>query len=98
MGGNRLCDPQVRPLQIIEVLSALLSSPWMGWGDATWIGCCRLKDPINKPSDLKTLQDFLAPRLAKYKIPTGLHVVDNIPKNAMGKINKKSVLKDLNIR
>ena len=36
-------------------------------------------------------RDFMAP----YMIPTELRVVDIIPRNAMGKINKKQLLKDI---
>ncbi|RLN98928.1 hypothetical protein DYB28_005498 [Aphanomyces astaci] len=37
------------------------------------------------------LIEFLKLNLAKYKIPRIFHVVDAIPKNAMGKVNKKSL-------
>ncbi|RQM23695.1 hypothetical protein B5M09_003086 [Aphanomyces astaci] len=37
------------------------------------------------------LVEFLKLNLAKYKIPRIFHVVDAIPKNAMGKVNKKSL-------
>jgi hypothetical protein len=33
-----------------------------------------------------SLQSFLSSRLAKYKLPTVLHLVHDIPKNAMGKV------------
>jgi len=35
--------------------------------------------------------------ISKEKIPTALHVVKAIPKNAMGKVNKKTLLKDLGL-
>ncbi|PTB74101.1 Acsf3 protein [Trichoderma longibrachiatum ATCC 18648] len=34
----------------------------------------------------------LKPRLANYKIPQVMKVVDSIPRNAMGKINKKQLV------
>ncbi|KEF63260.1 uncharacterized protein A1O9_01237 [Exophiala aquamarina CBS 119918] len=37
----------------------------------------------------------LKDKLANYKIPQELKVVESIPKNAMGKINKKSLVKDV---
>ncbi|KAL8948792.1 MAG: hypothetical protein Q9222_005054 [Ikaeria aurantiellina] len=37
----------------------------------------------------------LKDRLANYKIPQELKVVEEIPKNAMGKINKKSLIKEV---
>lgn len=56
-----------------------------------------MKDDVEKSLELEELQSFLAPRLAKYKIPTVLEVVKDIPKNALGKINKKTVLRDLQL-
>jgi malonyl-CoA/methylmalonyl-CoA synthetase len=38
---------------------------------------------------------FLSQRLAKYKLPSQYKIVDDIPKNQMGKINKKIVMKQL---
>jgi len=37
----------------------------------------------------------LKSRLANYKIPQVLKVVDHIPRNAMGKINKQVLVKEL---
>jgi non-ribosomal peptide synthetase component E (peptide arylation enzyme) len=34
-------------------------------------------------------------RLANYKIPQVLRVVEHIPRNAMGKINKKELLRQV---
>jgi malonyl-CoA/methylmalonyl-CoA synthetase len=45
------------------------------------------------PITLTELQDWCKPRLAKYKIPTMLLLVDDIPKNAMGKVNKKDLVR-----
>ena len=42
---------------------------------------------------LETLQDFVAPRLARYKRPTRLVLVAALPRNAMGKVTKPSVKK-----
>ena len=40
---------------------------------------------------LEALRDFGASRLARYKLPTRLRAVSAIPKNAVGKINKKEL-------
>lgn len=45
-----------------------------------------------------TLEDIrkeAAEHLPPYQVPRVLKVVDSLPRNAMGKINKKSLLKDL---
>ncbi|ETN38806.1 uncharacterized protein HMPREF1541_06845 [Cyphellophora europaea CBS 101466] len=41
------------------------------------------------------MRKALKDRLANYKIPQELKVVDSIPRNAMGKINKKTLVKDI---
>ena len=48
------------------------------------------KKPVVFEDELNT---FLLKRLAKYKLPSQYIMVDNIPKNAMGKVNKKDVKK-----
>jgi acyl-CoA synthetase (AMP-forming)/AMP-acid ligase II len=41
------------------------------------------------------MRRVLKEKLAAYKIPQELRVVESIPRNAMGKINKKALVKDL---
>lgn len=43
------------------------------------------------------LREFALSLLAKEKAPTVFHRVKGVPKNAMGKVNKKTLLKDLGI-
>jgi malonyl-CoA/methylmalonyl-CoA synthetase len=42
---------------------------------------------------LETLRTWCEDRMARYKIPSRLLLVDEIPKNAMGKVNKKTLAK-----
>lgn len=42
---------------------------------------------------LKTLQDWARSRIASYKLPRRLLIVPQIPRNAMGKVNKKELVK-----
>lgn len=44
---------------------------------------------------LKGLQDFAAERLPPYQVPKVLEILDSIPRNAMGKINKKALIKEV---
>jgi acyl-CoA synthetase (AMP-forming)/AMP-acid ligase II len=53
------------------------------------VGLVRLEDNVAVPDDI--LADAQA-RLADYKVPEWLEVVDEIPRNALGKINRKSLL------
>lgn len=43
--------------------------------------------------ELSILRTQLKEEMAPYKIPTILRVVDEIERNAMGKVNKKDLLK-----
>uniref|UniRef100_A0A7S0YMV6 AMP-dependent synthetase/ligase domain-containing protein n=1 Tax=Polytomella parva TaxID=51329 RepID=A0A7S0YMV6_9CHLO len=47
-----------------------------------------------KPS-ANELREFSVDRLAPYQVPRDWHVVDAIPRNAMGKVNKKDLVKRL---
>jgi malonyl-CoA/methylmalonyl-CoA synthetase len=61
------------------------------WGESVgMIG--RLKPETEEPS-LQEIRTWSDPRMANYKLPTRLLWVDDIPKNAMGKVNKKELVK-----
>jgi malonyl-CoA/methylmalonyl-CoA synthetase len=47
-----------------------------------------LKDP-SKTMELQELRSKLKTELAYYKLPSMLRIVDQLPRNAMGKVNKK---------
>jgi len=68
----------------------------MGVSDELWgeqVGMiCRMKAG-SQDLTLKTLRTWCEDRLARYKIPSRLLLVDEIPKNAMGKVNKKTLVK-----
>jgi len=44
---------------------------------------------------LEGLQKYAADRLPPYQIPKILKLTDQISRNAMGKINKKALIKDM---
>lgn len=45
--------------------------------------------------DLESLQKHASEKLAPYQIPKLLKVLEEMPRNAMGKINKKGLIKDV---
>ncbi|KAL8646639.1 MAG: hypothetical protein Q9210_006021 [Variospora velana] len=49
----------------------------------------------NKPWGVMDMRRALKNRLANYKIPQELRVLEGIPKNAMGKVNKKALAKEV---
>eukprot|EP01084_Bolivina_argentea_P307301 531124_1 len=53
----------------------------------------KLKDNVNEIMDLKELRKWGENKLAKYKLPGRLLVVDEIPTNAVGKYQKTELVK-----
>jgi malonyl-CoA/methylmalonyl-CoA synthetase len=51
---------------------------------------CRLKGG-ETDLNIENLRCWAEHRMARYKVPSRIVVLDEIPKNAMGKINKKSL-------
>ncbi len=80
----------VYPAEIEAVLSshpgvaevAVTGTPSDEWGEVVtaWIVAA------GRPPTLSDLSDFSAPLLASYKRPRVLHVVDELPRNALGKV------------
>ncbi|KAK9838516.1 hypothetical protein WJX81_004577 [Elliptochloris bilobata] len=48
-----------------------------------------------EPVTLEELQRFTAGELPAYQLPRQLRIVDGLPRNAMGKVNKKQLVRDL---
>jgi malonyl-CoA/methylmalonyl-CoA synthetase len=61
------------------------------WGERVAL-VCRMKAG-NGPLSLEELRVWCAQRMSNYKVPSLLKVVSDIPKNAMGKVNKKGLAK-----
>ncbi|OQR92638.1 acyl-CoA synthetase [Achlya hypogyna] len=87
-------------LSALEIERVLLEHPQVrecavyGVENETWgqivTTVMRTADDIRDVADLKpSFPEHLKINLAKYKIPRVIHIVESIPKNAMGKINKK---------
>jgi malonyl-CoA/methylmalonyl-CoA synthetase len=64
------------------------------WGDRVgMIGRRRLVSTSSSNLNLEEIRKWCEPRMANHKLPTRLLWLDEIPKNAMGKINKKELVK-----
>ncbi len=72
--------------------TACMSSRWRAWQPACW-----KPKPNPNPTQvgLEELQRFAAGELPPYQLPKQLRLVDALPRNAMGKVNKKQLVKDL---
>ena len=79
--------------KISEVAIVGLEDP--EWGQRVAAQIVQSPDCSNNDEiTLKELRDWCSTRMAKYKIPSVLRVVPAIEKNAMGKINKKELVKN----
>ncbi|KAL7821929.1 hypothetical protein V8C26DRAFT_391423 [Trichoderma gracile] len=77
--------------------AAVVAVPSGSWGHK--VGAVVVLDPAysvdaatGKSWSALDMRRALKPRLANYKIPQVMKVVDSIPRNAMGKINKKQLV------
>jgi fatty-acyl-CoA synthase len=85
----------VYPAEVEEVLLAhpsiaevaVIGTPSERWGESV----CAVIDVSGEPPSLEELRDFAGEQLARYKLPTRLEVVDEIPHNASGKMLKREL-------
>ena len=91
-GGHKLSALEIeRELlehpDIAEV--AVLGVPDDVWGERV-AAICRMK-PDREDVTVEGLRIFCSDKISKEKVPSRLLIVQDIPKNAMGKINKKNL-------
>ena len=55
---------------------------------------CTVAPESNRANNLEWLQEWLRERVAPYKVPSRMLEVEVIPKNVMGKVNKKAIAVD----
>jgi len=90
---------KIAPREIDEVLlqhpavgeAVAFGSPHPVWGEEVAAAVV-----LNQPVTEKELIDFARERLADYKVPKKLYVVERIPTNATGKVQRRSVAATLN--
>jgi len=88
-------------LSALEIETALLDHPAIrecavvGLPDVEWGELTAAAVTLHAPQtlDLETLRHWCRDRLSFYRIPRRLLVVDSLPRNAMGKVNKPEVRK-----
>ncbi len=75
--------------QVSEV--SIVGRPDEKWGEVP-VACIVPKDPDNPP-DLASVREYLRDRLASYKHPKEVRILEAFPRSGMGKI-QKTVLRD----
>jgi malonyl-CoA/methylmalonyl-CoA synthetase len=87
---------KVSALEIEEVLRThpdVRDAAVVGLDDPEWgerIGAAVVAEPGQVP-DADALRDYLAARIAPYKLPRAWITVDDLPRNVMGKVTKPDV-------
>lgn len=88
-------------ISALEIETHILEHPSIkdvavvGIPDDTWgerIAAIAVLRP-NFELDLETLKVFCTDRVGKYAVPSVLKIIDEMPRNAMGKINKRDVIR-----
>lgn len=98
-GGEKVSALEVERelLSLPEIAeAAVVAVPSGKWGQK--VGAVVIMNKENLPEGMEKwtpmdMRRALKGRLVNYKIPQVLRVVDHIPRNAMGKINKKQLVK-----
>ncbi|KAE8131016.1 hypothetical protein BDV38DRAFT_289113 [Aspergillus pseudotamarii] len=76
-------------------LDAIQEVAVVGLADEEWgqrVAAVVKQRPGTEPLELQNLRTQLKQEMAPYKIPTVLKIVENIERNAMGKVNKKTIV------
>jgi acyl-CoA synthetase (AMP-forming)/AMP-acid ligase II len=85
---------KIAPREIDEVLEAhpsvakavAFGTPHPAWGEEVAVAVV-LREPVTE----KDLQDWCRRRLAEFKVPKTVYIVDEIPQTATGKVQRKNV-------
>jgi fatty-acyl-CoA synthase len=72
--------------KIVEV--AVIGRPHQKWGEVPIAVAALVTDVPENNLSLEDLDEFLNERLARYKHPKGLEIVDALPRNPAGKVLK----------
>jgi malonyl-CoA/methylmalonyl-CoA synthetase len=103
MGGYKISALDIERVLLEHPLIAEIAV--LGLPDDTWgekvVAIVVLKEEnkgvsvIDDKTVLNSLREFGAANLAPYKLPTVVKILQEMPRNAMGKVNKKALRKDI---
>ena len=94
-GGENVYSPEVEEV-LVELdgveACAVVGAPDEKWGEAV---CAVVVPTPGATVTLETVQNFVRSRIAAYKVPRRLVLVDELPVLASGKVDKKRLRADL---
>jgi len=74
---------------------AVIGVPDITWGEIVTAVVSLETKKVDFKMVEKEILEWCAERMPKYRIPRKFKFINSIPRNAMGKVNKKQLLKDL---
>ena len=74
---------------------AVIGLPDSLWGEKIGLIVALKKSPYTSYFHKEDMIEFLSKHVAKYKLPDEIKIASSIPRNAMGKINKKTLRKTI---
>ena len=67
----------------------------VGLPDPMWGEIIAAVVALSSPLDFKDMQAWCATKMPRHHVPRKIEIVDNIPRNSMGKVSKKELKKDI---
>ncbi|MEU1779112.1 AMP-binding protein [Streptomyces abikoensis] len=71
--------------------AAVVGVPHPKWGESPVVVLCQDDGPNRSKATLEEIRAFLGGHLARFKLPTAVHHVDELPRNAGGKVDKAAL-------
>lgn len=98
-GGEKISALEIEDvLRLHPAVSdcAVIGLPDADWGDRVCAAVVR--DPSTGTPSSDDLRDFAKKRLAPYKVPKEIMIIDELPRNAMGKVTKPALRELFEVR
>jgi fatty-acyl-CoA synthase len=89
-GGENIYPAEVEA--VLHEHPAVADAAVVGVPDERWGEVCAAFVVLDTPVPTEELRQHCVDRLARFKVPKSFHVVDELPRNSLGKI-QKSLLK-----
>jgi fatty-acyl-CoA synthase len=88
-GGENIYPAEVET--VLHEHPAVVDAAVVGAPDERWGEVCIAFVVLDEPASEDDLRQHCVDRLARFKVPKSFHVVDELPRNSMGKIQKSAL-------
>jgi fatty-acyl-CoA synthase len=88
-GGENIYPAEVE--QVLAAHPAVVEAAVVGVPDERWGEVCAAFVVLRRELDEGELEGFCRERLARFKVPKSFHVVDELPRNSLGKVVKSAL-------